>query len=145
MNRLYRKIELKVYPSSNKQISRLDKFFRSAAALCRHVVKSSITDFDKVKQYENSVLGAPVIRGIVQELSSLSNPRCKDDYVSIHYIDQVFRVVSKSKIEIQKLGSFRVCGLKQLDKFPEYEIATVKLIKRDENFYIHLIIKKGDA
>ena len=154
MSTEYKTIELKICPSSNKQVSRLNKFFKSATALWKHIIKHSVTDDSKVKHYKNKVFSASFVQGMVREFRSLLKSQRElkklgksgkiefhPRYTVTHYAGVTVSIKSDTRIRIQKLGSFYTRGLKQLKKYPGYKIVTVKLLKRATGFYVHLTIK----
>ena len=154
MSKQYKNVELKIIPSSNSQVDRLNKFFESATRAWYYIVNNSVTDDKRIKAFRNDVLGSSFLQGMVREFKALLKsqrelkklgksgkikPRYK--FSVTHYTGVTVKLEKENRIKIQKLGSFYVRGLRQLDKYSDYKIVTVKVMKRATGFYVHLTVE----
>jgi len=145
---------LKIIPSTKRREFQLRKFFNDATRIWKYIVENSITDTSKVKGFGTKYLAAQFVQGMVREFRNLlksqkelkklgMSGRIKAGYkfTVTHFSGQPVKIIDSKHIRIQKLGIWYVRGLKQLAKYQEYKIATVKLLKRATGYYVHLTIK----
>ena len=116
----------------------------------------TITHFDKHKNpivsklsYLSSQMRQDIIKGICTNISNLAKAKKKglevgglkfiSDYTSINLKQYgvSYKLVGKNKIKIQGIKKpIKVNGLKQLNRFKNYELANSKLISRADGYFI---------
>ena len=112
----------------------------------------NITRRDRNKQEIKDVITMPswLHRGVVQQVKTnienlrkaadkglnVGKPRFKSEVKMIHIITGGLKIKGKSHVAIPGFPSLKVYGLEQLKKYPLFELADSRLVKRPSGYYI---------
>lgn len=159
-------IELKVncHHTSKETFNRMHECFKQAKWVTNDMIASDdimkyyykehkeVQRNDKDGNFIKESIDIPVLlhRGIIQQvktnicnLSKAKNKgvrigrlRFKSEVNSIPIITGGIKIKDKTHITIPEFTNLKVYGLDQLDKYPKYEIADGKFVRRPSGFYV---------